>query len=107
LHGTTSGNSRWKLIVIGAKLPAGRKAMGVTARSRVNWARMCGDTLEYIELHGSLRGFLVPRQGKQDLMNAAIEEGLIVWDKIIGKYDLTTTGSARLEEHRHKIATAT
>jgi hypothetical protein len=81
--------------------------MSVTTRARVKWARLRGDVLEYIELHGSLRGFLVPHQGKQELMNAAIEEGLIVWDKIIGKYDLTTTGGARLEEHRHKIAAAT
>jgi hypothetical protein len=50
--------------------------MSVTARARVKWARLCGDALEYIELHGSLRGFLVPHQGKQELMNAAIEEGL-------------------------------
>lgn len=77
--------------------------MGVTARACANWARRCGDVLEYIELHGSS----VPRQGKQELMNAAIKEGLIVWDKIIGKYDLTTTGRAHLEEYRHKIATAT
>lgn len=40
-------------------------------------------------------------------MDAAIEEGLIVWDKTIGKYDLTTIGRARLAEYRHKIATAT
>jgi hypothetical protein len=59
--------------------------MGRMARATENWARVCGDMLEYIELHRSFRGLLVPRQGKQKLMDAAIEEGLIVWDKTIGK----------------------
>jgi hypothetical protein len=81
--------------------------MDGTARTTENWARMLSDLLEHIEQHGSVRGLLVPNQGKQRLVTAAIERGLIVWDKTVGKYYLTATGSARLASARHKIATST
>jgi hypothetical protein len=81
--------------------------MGGNGRAPENWAQMCGVVLEYIETQGSFRGLLVPNQGKQKLVITAIEEGLIVWDKTLGKYDLTAAGRARLVEYRHKIATAT
>ncbi len=78
--------------------------MGGDGRAPENWARRCGVVLEYVEQHGSFRGLLVPDQGKQRLVLAAIEEGLIVWDRTLGRYDLTSTGRARLTEYRHKNA---
>ena len=81
--------------------------MDGAVRTTENWARMLSDLLEYIEQHGSVRGLLVPNQGKQRLVIAAIAKGLIVWDKTLAKYNLTTTGRARLAKYRHKIATAT
>ncbi len=38
-------------------------------------------------------------------MKAALEQGLIVWNKSVGKYELTGFGHKHLEEYRHKIAT--
>jgi len=37
-------------------------------------------------------------------VKAAIEQGLVVWNKTADKYELTTFGHKRLEEYRHKIA---
>jgi hypothetical protein len=38
-------------------------------------------------------------------MKAEIEQGLIVWNNTVGKYELTAFGHKRLEEYRHKNAT--
>jgi hypothetical protein len=39
-------------------------------------------------------------------INAITAEGLLViWDKTVGKYELTKFGYERLNAHRHKIAT--
>jgi hypothetical protein len=66
---------------------------------------MSAAMLEHIEERGSLKGFPAPRREKLTLVKAAIEQGLIVWNKTTDKYELTTFGYRRLEEHRHKIAT--
>ena len=52
-----------------------------------------------------LQGFLAPRQYKLALMNAAVEQGLVVWNKTVDEYELLAFGHKRLEEYRHKIAT--
>jgi hypothetical protein len=54
---------------------------------------------------GSLRVFPAPRQYKLALMNAAVERGLVVWNKMLDKYELLGFGHKRLKEYRHKIAT--
>jgi len=46
-----------------------------------------------------------PHQEKFVLMQAAIEQGLIIWNKVAGKYELTALGHKPLEQERHKIAT--
>ncbi len=38
-------------------------------------------------------------------MEGALEQGLIVWNKSVGNYELTGLGHKRPEEYRHKIAT--
>ena len=49
--------------------------------------------------------FPAPRQYKLALMNAAVERGLVVWNKMLDKYELLGFGHKRLKEYRHKIAT--
>ena len=61
--------------------------------------------LEHIEKRGSMQGFLTSRQEKLTVMKAITEQGLVVWNKMAGKYELTMTGHIRLEEFRHKFAT--
>ncbi len=68
-------------------------------------AEMSHVVLEHIEQHGSFHGFRAPRQETLALMKAAVGQGLIVWNKPAGKYELTTFGHKRLAQHRHKIAT--
>ena len=37
-------------------------------------------------------------------MTAITEHGVVVWNKAVGKYELTTLGHQRLEEYRHQFA---
>jgi hypothetical protein len=64
-----------------------------------------GAVLEHIEKRGRLQGFPAPPREKLALMKSAIEHRLVVWDKAVGKYELTAVGHERLVEERHKIAT--
>ena len=61
--------------------------------------------LEHIVKRRSMQGFLTSRQEKLTVMKAITEQGLVVWNKKAGKYELTMTGHIRLEEFRHKFAT--
>ncbi len=67
--------------------------------------QMSGNVLEHVEKCGSLQGFWASRREKLALMKAMTTQGLIVWNKTIGKYELTAFGHKRLEEYRHEIAT--
>jgi len=68
-------------------------------------AEVSGAVLGHIEERGRLHGFAVPRGDRLLLMEAALEQGLIVWNKSVGNYELTGLGHKRPEEYRHKIAT--
>jgi len=68
-------------------------------------AEVSGAVLGHIEERGRLHGFTVPRRDRLLLMKSALEQGLIVWNKSVGKYELTGFGHKHLEEYRHKIAT--
>jgi len=63
------------------------------------------DVLEYIEMRGSSLGFPAARRERLALMNAAIRQGLIAWNRMRGKFELTTQGNKCLAEHRHQTAT--
>jgi hypothetical protein len=69
-------------------------------------AEMSSVVLDHIEKHGSFHRFQAPGQERLALMKVAVGQGLIVWNKVVGKYELTTVGHKRLAEYRHKIATA-
>ncbi len=83
----------------------GKAAMSEDQRGQKAREQVIVDVLGYIEKRGSFRGFLISHHKNQTLMKAAIEQNLIVWDKIGGRYDLTAVGRERLAEYRHKIAT--
>ena len=63
--------------------------------------------LEHIEKRGSMQGYLTLRRERLTVMKAVTEQGLVVWNKSVAKYELTARGYKRLEEYRHKIATVT
>jgi hypothetical protein len=52
--------------------------------------------LEHVRDHGGIQGFPCSRQERLAFMKAATEQGLIVWNKALLKYDLTMFGQRRL-----------
>jgi hypothetical protein len=52
--------------------------------------------LEHVRDHGGIQGFPGSRQERLAFMKAATEQGLIVWNKALLKYDLTVFGHKRL-----------
>jgi hypothetical protein len=66
---------------------------------------MSAAVLEHVVRHGRLQGFPAAPREKLALIKLAIEQGLVEWNKTVGKYELTGGGQRRLEEYHHKIAT--
>jgi hypothetical protein len=62
------------------------------------------DMLAYVEKSGRSFGFPAPRLERLTFVKAAIMQGLIAWNRTLGKFELTTQGQKRLAEHRHTTA---
>ena len=54
------------------------------------------DMLAYIGKYGRSFGFPAPRLERLAFVKAAMMQGLIAWNKSLGKYELTTRGHQRL-----------
>jgi hypothetical protein len=60
------------------------------------FSRTIAAVLEHVRDHGGIQGFPGTRQERLAFMKAATEQGLIVWNKTLLKYDLTVVGQRRL-----------
>ena len=61
------------------------------------------DMLEYVGKNGRSFGFPAPRLERLAFVKAAIMQSLIAWNRMLGRFELTTQGHKRLAEH-HRIS---